>query len=538
MKQIYFTLLFLITVLAAKAQLVASFDDLKPDPEKFWNGSDLSGSFKSGDFTFLNSYNSSWGSWSGFAYSNVTDNKTEGYANQYSAITGKGNNGSSNYAVCYSSEHSIVSLKNKSKISGVYVTNSTYAYFSMKNGDMFAKKFGGESGNEPDFFLLTAESIGDDGKPVDAVNFYLADFRNSDNSKDYIINKWTWFDLSGLKETNKIRFSLSSSDNSWGFMNTPGYFCIDDFNGEKPFDYKPVTFAGMENLLQKSESFYNGNDNKGGFLSGNFKFDTKYNADWGTWSGFAISNKTDIKTPGWQNQYSAITGKGVANTPSYAVAYPDPTSVITFKDTIISGLYVTNSTYAYMSMKNGDSFSKKFGGDTGNDEDWLILQIDGFDANNKKTGTVEFYLADFTYSININDYIIDFWKWIDLRKFGRISKLEFSLRSSDTGAWGINTPAYFCIDNLNYEVPTSAINSSINSKTSIFPNPFNESFSISGIKEKAAINVLDSNGKIIKSYLNNSNYVQINNLEFLNSGLYFVEIIEGNERTTHKIIKK
>ncbi len=215
-------------VFNAKAQSVANFDDLILAPESFWNGSDQSGSFRSGEITFSNSYSTDYQSWFGFAYSNMTDVTTSGYANQYSAITGKGFDGSSNYAVCYPAPTARVGYTVPTKTSGFYITNSTYAYLSMKNGDAFAKKFGGESGNDPDYFKVMIEGLNADGMPVDTVSFYLADFRFTDNSKDYILNKWTWVDLSKLKDTRFLRFSLSSSDNSHGYMNTPGYFCMDD----------------------------------------------------------------------------------------------------------------------------------------------------------------------------------------------------------------------------------------------------------------------------------------------------------------------
>jgi len=221
-------------VFNATAQSVASFDDLTLAPESFWNGSDQSGSFKSGEIAFLNMYSTDYKSWYGFAYSNLTDITTAGYTNQYSAITGQGFNGSANYAVCYPAPTARVGYAVPAKTTGFYVTNSTYAYLSMKNGDAFAKKFGGDTGNDPDYFKLTIEGLDDNGLPVDTVSFYLADFRFTDNSKDYILNKWTWVDISKLKETRFLRFSLRSSDNAiWG-MNTPGFFCIDNFNDKAP----------------------------------------------------------------------------------------------------------------------------------------------------------------------------------------------------------------------------------------------------------------------------------------------------------------
>ena len=332
MKHIYMmAIVATFLVFNAKAQNVATFDDLTLAPENFWNGSDLSGSFKSADFTFYNSHNKDWGSWSGFAFSNTTDVTTAGYGNQYSAIAGSGNAGSANYAVCYPSAE--VKLTASGKVSGFYVTNSAYAYWSMARGDAFSKKFGGETGNDPDFFKLTIEALDAEGNLTDNLDVYLADFRFTDNSKDYILNQWTWVDLSELKVATRLRFKLSSSDNgNWG-MNTPGYFCMDDLNGEKPYDYQPVTYAGFENLALGTQGYFNGSDLKGSFTSGNFRFMNDYNADWGSWSGFAASNQTDAKTPGWENQYSAVTGQGVVGTPTYAVVYPTPVSTILFKDT-------------------------------------------------------------------------------------------------------------------------------------------------------------------------------------------------------------
>jgi hypothetical protein len=538
----HFYLLALVAIFSVthlNAQSVANFDDLTLSSGKYWNGSDLSGSFKSGDFTFYNSYTKSqWGDyWNGFAYSTTTDTQTAGYANQYSAITGVGHNGSAAYAVCYPSTYGSISFKSATKLSGFYVTNSTYAYLSMKNGDDYGKKFGGPSGNDPDYFKLMIEALDANGLPIDTVYFYLADFRSSDNSKDYILNQWTWVDLSGLKEASKVRFSLSSSDNSlWG-MNTPGYFCIDDFNGEKPYEYQPVTYANFENIDLSTKGYYNGSDGKTSFSSGNFRFFTDYTASWDSWSGFAVSNKTDISTPGYSNQYSAITGKGVAGSSNYAVAYPNPVSTISFKDTIVSGLYVTNSTYAYLSMKNGDDYGKKFGGASGNDPDWFLLTIEGFDSANQSTGKVYFNLADFAYSNNANDYIVNTWQWVSLKKLGRISKLEFSLRSSDTGAWGMNTPGYFCIDDVNHEIITS-VPEAKQLQLSVYPNPFTSQITVSGITSNATISITDLSGRKIADYANVSANQVISGLDQLVPGVYFLKVEQDNAQFTQKLIKK
>ena len=248
MKHIYLALVAIFLVFSSKAQNVATFEDLNLSAGTFWNGSDLSGSFTSGSIKFNNSYNTEWQSWSGFACSSMKDATTAGFGNQYSAITGSGSNTSNTYAVAYPVPYAELEVPALKKNTGFYVTNSTYAYFSMKNGDSFSKKFGGESGEDPDFFKLTIESLDDNGKPTDTIDFFLADFRFTDHSKDYILDQWTWVDLSSLKEARKLRFSLSSSDNSFGFMNTPAYFCMDDLN------FKDFTSSPSDKQLNLSVS--------------------------------------------------------------------------------------------------------------------------------------------------------------------------------------------------------------------------------------------------------------------------------------------
>ncbi|MBW1644865.1 MAG: DUF4465 domain-containing protein [Deltaproteobacteria bacterium] len=217
------------------AMAVSTFDDLSLESDSYWNGADGSGGFASGEAYFNNNYNTTYSSWDGFAYSNMTDTTTAGSTNQYSAITGSGHN-SANYGVSYMGYTTppTISYSTPTMVSGMYVTNTTYAYLSMRDGDSFAKKFGGDSGDDPDWFLLTITGLDASGNSTGTVPFYLADYRFTDNSQDYIVDQWTWVDLSSLGNVSKLQFSETSSDTgSWG-MNTPGYFALDDLNGTAP----------------------------------------------------------------------------------------------------------------------------------------------------------------------------------------------------------------------------------------------------------------------------------------------------------------
>ena len=336
MRKIYIFAGLWVALFSVNAQNVANFDDFQLQPDSWWNGFDGSGKITSGDFSFPNYYDADWGSWSGFSVSNMRDSTTAGWNNQYSAITAKGAGGSENYAVVYVSGELKMEFENPVQLCGFYITNATYTYLSMKNGDDFSKKFGGINGIDPDFLKLIISGTDIYGKETESVEFFLADFTYENEEDDYLVNNWNWVDLAELGYVTNLKFILESTDNgAWG-MNTPSYFCIDDFNGFSPETPEIITEAGIEDLGLIEEYFYNGSDGAGSFRSGGFTFYNSYSADWESWNGFAASNVTQ-NLEGWANQYAAITEKGALETNTYAISYVIGYSEIEFQKTTPSG---------------------------------------------------------------------------------------------------------------------------------------------------------------------------------------------------------
>lgn len=217
------------------------------------------------------------------------------------------------------------------------------------------------------------------------------------------------------------------------------------------------TVADYENLsLSKNDTFYvnySSSGNDVGFDNGLAHFPCVYNSAWGGFwsSGFAYSNMTDSVTSGFTNSYSAKTAKGYNGSSKYIVANGTSNYVQiinTGKGGFVNGFYLTNSTYAYNSMRDGDAFAKKFGGTSGNDADWFKLVIHGYNNGTMKQDSIEVYLADFRFTDNTKDYILKSWKWVNLLPLGKVDSLDFTLSSSDVGSFGMNTPAFFCIDNF------------------------------------------------------------------------------------------
>lgn len=230
----------------------------------------------------------------------------------------------------------------------------------------------------------------------------------------------------------------------------------------------PYVISDFNDLTLSDNSYWNGSTGEGSFESGIVTYINDYDLQYYSWSGFAYSNTTDNTTPGYTNQFSAYTQGGMDANPTgtnYGVGYMitdwmsgtyDPVPLTAnFENNeahVVNGFYATNSTYAYLSMLNGDSFAKKFGGTSGNDPDWYKLMIFGIDADDNPTDTIEFYLADFRFSDNTKDYIVANWRWVELSSLGAVKSLNFFVLSTDSGNYGINTPAYFCIDNMSIQL--------------------------------------------------------------------------------------
>jgi uncharacterized protein DUF4465/PEP-CTERM motif-containing protein len=244
--------LIAIALAAPIAATTIDFEDVganlpiaNPDtnaPEYFYNGYSAAAAsqptdFASGGATFNNDFTNFGGGccWQGWSYSQTTDTTTPGFGNQYSAIPGTGAGGSATYGVAFTGGQvgaqgpvSRITFGSEVSLLGAAITNTTYAALSMQNGDTFSKKFGGASGSDPDYYILTITGRDASDAVTGSVDFALADYRFAEDALDYIIRSWVFVDLSGLGSVAALEFSLDSSDQGFGFLNTPSYFALDD----------------------------------------------------------------------------------------------------------------------------------------------------------------------------------------------------------------------------------------------------------------------------------------------------------------------
>lgn len=215
-------------------------------------------------------------------------------------------------------------------------------------------------------------------------------------------------------------------------------------------DFGKATLIDFESVSLPAAGYIDASTADPAHTINGVKFASHYDSTWGTSSGTTISSLKDTTTAGYTNAYSAYPGSGALSSVKFAVLNPSGTDpIIDFQETVaVKSVYVANNTYAALSMQNGDAFAKKF---TNADQDYFIVVFEGFDSTGTSTGKVEYYLADFRNGTNTG--ILASWAKVDLSPLGDVRKIGVSFKSSDVGTYGINTPLYVVIDNLEFVKP-------------------------------------------------------------------------------------
>ena len=226
----------------AISQNVVDFESLPVPESGYFNGSsEHSGTvgsterFDFGDngviFRVFYTLENGYDYWSGTAYSNQTDLTTADWTN-FSAYAnypdGGGHENSSNYAIGYMYNSDTIRFElpvcftGHPEISGAYLTNSVWAYHYMNGTD----GSGAGTYETGDYYKLIFKSLDVNSQYTGrSAEFYLADFTNGNS---YIVDDWTWVDLSALGEIYGLEITYETND-SW----TPSYYCMDNLI----FDY-------------------------------------------------------------------------------------------------------------------------------------------------------------------------------------------------------------------------------------------------------------------------------------------------------------
>ena len=165
---------------------------------------------------------------------------------------------------------------------------------------------------------------------------------------------------------------------------------------------------------------------------------------WSSFTGYAISSRTET---GYKNmipdEFNNITGRAHSGK-NFCVVYTFGETIDFGKAVTLKGFWYTNNSWTVDAILNGDSMSPgKF-----ETTDWLSCYIMPTPADGSLSGA--------RYEISLakdGDYVKE-WKYCDLSgvdAFKNISSIAFSFDGTKKNDYGVTTPTYICIDDIEFE---------------------------------------------------------------------------------------
>lgn len=162
------------------------------------------------------------------------------------------------------------------------------------------------------------------------------------------------------------------------------------------------------------------------------------------WSGMAISSRTattfdpSTLTP---DQYNNVTGKAHSGK-NFCVVQTYGES-IKLNGATVKGFWYTTSTYTVNSILNGDNYA----GAPFDNSDWFKCVLYPTPMEGDGGARFEIDLA------KDGDYVKE-WKYCDLSNvaaFKNVKEISFGFEGSRSNDYGVLTPAYICIDDIEVE---------------------------------------------------------------------------------------
>lgn len=229
-------------------------------------------------------------------------------------------------------------------------------------------------------------------------------------------------------------------------------YTVTDFDGVPANQFTPVDSGNLA-----AGGFINDAGPSGTFDFNGNSFNNSFNPSFNYWQGWALSNQVsplNVTPDGYYaNQYLAAPGAAASGS-NYAIAFsslsPGYESWATIALAAGQKAYsidLTNTWYAQHLIQTGNSYGGQFG-----DGDYFKLIINGYDASQTLTGSVEVVLADYRNGLR---FILDQWKTVSLLGLGDATSLKFDFYSTDSDQYGPRTPTYVAVDNLTTYAPAA-----------------------------------------------------------------------------------
>lgn len=195
----------------------------------------------------------------------------------------------------------------------------------------------------------------------------------------------------------------------------------------------------------------------GGFIVSDWNYKANIPGKTGDWwysylnQASVYSGTSGSKNGGYSgsNNFAVMFGYVDFYNSSYATR---PKIDFTSGSGVVNGTYVCLSSYTYGVIQNGNTFGSGVATplkDVANGKGYLKLQAYGFNGNTPTNSglPIEIYLARYNNHLPVVAPVTS-WTYFDLSALGTVTRVEFNFEGNDSGTYGLNTPAYVCMDNV------------------------------------------------------------------------------------------
>lgn len=167
------------------------------------------------------------------------------------------------------------------------------------------------------------------------------------------------------------------------------------------------------------------------------------------WEGFSVS-KVSADTLNYNSCMAkgGLAGEGTPYIIAYYADFMEGLNAVVFNDGkpyYPQRVAVCQNPVTYRCVTEGYAMARKFG-----EGDYLTLIIQAMDENYEvdKDRAVVYYLADCRAGDEKDWTVNRMWESVDLSSLGACYGLMFTMQSTDSSDWGINTATCFALDGL------------------------------------------------------------------------------------------
>ncbi|NML21380.1 DUF4465 domain-containing protein [Pseudoflavitalea sp. G-6-1-2] len=157
---------------------------------------------------------------------------------------------------------------------------------------------------------------------------------------------------------------------------------------------------------------------------------------------------------GGSSNFAVMFGYVDSYNSSYATR---PTMNFTSGSGVVQGMYVCLSSYTYGVIINGNTFGGSGSAtplkDVAGGKGYLKLQAYGFNGSTATNGgnPIQIDLAKYFNHLPVVGPLTS-WTYFNLSALGTVTRVEFNIVGNDSGTYGLNTPAYVCMDNVEVTI--------------------------------------------------------------------------------------